>query len=364
MSSRRRAAAKVGGIVGLVSAGAAVAVATQRRTVGRMRAAPDPRAEVSFGDLAPDRSYTVTTDDGVGLFVQEVGEPDAPLVVIFVHGYTLAQGSWHFQRVGLADLVRPSVRLVFYDQRSHGRSDRAPSDSCEVEQLGRDLDVVLRAAAEDRPVALVGHSMGGMSVMALADLRPEIFGAQVRGVALLSTTAGGLAGLDLGLPKVFSRLTLSVMPLLTRGLKARPRLAEFGRRTGSDLSWALTRQLGFGDRAVSPALVDYVGQMIADTPVEVVADFFAALMGSDTVRALPSLRTVETLIVCGDRDRLTPLSHSQAMKDELPDAELVVVAGAGHLAMMECPELVNLRLRAFLHRAARRGRGAGARRQA
>lgn len=362
--SSRRAIAKVGGLVGLVSAGAAVAVSAQRRSIGRMRAAPDPHAEVTFGELTPDRTYTVTTDDGVGLAVQEVGEPDAPLVAIFVHGYTLAQGSWHYQRLGLADLTSPRVRLVFYDQRSHGRSDRAPSDSCEVEQLGRDLDAVLRAAADQRPVALIGHSMGGMAVMALADLRPELFGTQVRGVALLSTTTGGLAELDLGLPKVFSRLTLAAMPVFSRGLKARPRLAELTRRTGADLSWALTRQLGFGDRAVSPALVDYVGQMIADTPVEVVADFFATLMGNDSVQALPALRAVETLILCGDRDRLTPLAHSQAMKDELPDAELVVVGGAGHLAMMERPELVNLRLRAFLHRASKRWRRAGARRRA
>ena len=47
------------------------------------------------------------------------------------------------------------------------------------------------------PIVLVGHSMGGMTIMALADAHPELFGDQVLGVALLSTSAGevGSAGL-------------------------------------------------------------------------------------------------------------------------------------------------------------------------
>jgi pimeloyl-ACP methyl ester carboxylesterase len=287
----------------------------------------------------------VTADDGIRLHVEEVGTQDAELVVVFVHGYTLALGSWHYQRLALA---QPGVRLVFFDLRSHGCSERAPSDSCDIDQLGRDVGSVLEAAAADRRTVLVGHSMGGMTIMALAEQRPELLGAQVRGVALLSTTTGGLAGVDLGLPPALARVRLVALPVLARGMRARPRLAEFTRRTGSDLSWWLTRSYSFGDRAVSPALVDYVGALIAATPVEVIADFFGTLMGYDKVRAVPALSAVQTLIVCGDADRLTPLSHSLAMKEELPAAELLVVPGAGHLAMMEQPELVNTALRALL----------------
>ena len=56
--------------------------------------------------------------------------------------------------------------------------------------LGRDLDAVLRALAPDGPLVLVGHSMGGMTIMALAEQRPELFAERVAGVALLSTSAG------------------------------------------------------------------------------------------------------------------------------------------------------------------------------
>lgn len=340
----------LGAALGVLTAGTGAAATVARRRVGGQRRAPDPVAGTRFGALPADRSYTVTADDGTRLHVEEVGPPNAGLVVVFVHGYTLALGSWHYQRLALAD---EDVRLVFYDQRSHGRSDRAPSDSCEIEQLGRDLGSVLEAATGDRPTVLVGHSMGGMAVMALAEQRPALLGAQVRGVALLSTTTGGLADVDLGLPRVLAPLKLVALPMLAHGMRTRPRLAELTRRTGSDLSWWLTKSYSFGDRAVSPALVDYVGELIAATPVEVIADFFGTLMGYDKIHALPALSGVQTLIVCGDADRLTPLSHSQAMAEELPGAELVVVPGAGHLAMMERPEQVNTVLRALLAEAVR-----------
>ncbi|MBA2414533.1 MAG: alpha/beta hydrolase [Geodermatophilaceae bacterium] len=348
---RARKLGLVGAALGVLTASTGAAVAIAGRRIGTQRRLPDPAAGTRFGALAADRSYTVTADDGTRLHVEEVGRPDAELVVVFVHGYTLALGSWHFQRLALSEA---DVRLVFYDLRSHGLSERAASDSCDIDQLGHDLAAVLETAAAQGPTVLVGHSMGGMTIMSLAEQRPELFGGQVRGVALLSTTTGGLAGVDLGLPPALARLKLLALPMLAKGMRSRPRIAELTRRTGSDLSWWLTKSYSFGDRLVSPALVDYVGQLIAATPVEVIADFFGTLMGYEKVHALSVLSGVETLIVCGDADRLTPLSHSRAMVEELPAAEFVVVPGAGHLAMMEQPEQVNTALHAFLARAAAR----------
>ena len=65
------------------------------------------------------------------------------------------------------------MRLVLYDQRSHGRSERASRESCTIEQLGHDLDAVIRALAPEGPLVLVGHSMGGMTIMALAEQTPS-----------------------------------------------------------------------------------------------------------------------------------------------------------------------------------------------
>ncbi|HEX6754749.1 MAG TPA: alpha/beta hydrolase [Mycobacteriales bacterium] len=361
MRTATKRAGIVAGVAGLVAAGAAVGLAAERYAIGRIRGGPDPETDQPFGRLPADRIRTVVTEDGVPLAVEEVGPRTAPLTVIFVHGYCLTMGSWHYQRIGLADMTRPRVRMVFYDARSHGRSGRAPSETATIDQLGRDLHRVLDDLAPTGPVALIGHSMGGMTIMALADQHPELFGSRVVGVALLSTSTGKLADVTLGLPAITAKLRAPVLPLALRVMRSRAALIERSRRIGSDIAWLLTRRYSFGSTDVSPALVEYVGQMITATPVEVVADFFPALTAHDKLAALPTLAGIETLIVVGDKDLLTPVEHSRRMAEALPHAELLVLEGAGHLAMLERPTVVTLRLRAFLHRAARSAAGPASR---
>jgi len=359
-----RRAGVVAGVAGLVAAGAAVGLAAERYAIGRIRGGPDAAAGEPFGRLRADRTRTVTASDGIPLHVEEVGPATAPLTVVFVHGYSLSMGSWHYQRLGLADMRNPRTRMVFYDQRSHGRSGRAPSEGASIDQLGRDLDAVLADLAPSGQVVLVGHSMGGMTIMALVDQHPEYFGRRVVGVALLSTSTGRLAEVTLGLPALLAKLRAPIVPLLLRGARSRAALVERSRKIGSDIAWLLTRRYSFASKDVSPALVEYVGQMIAATPVDVIADFYPALHSHDKLASLGALRDVETLILVGEKDLLTPVEHSRAMAAELSSAELVVVEAAGHLAMMERAPLVNLRLRAFLHRAARAGAGNRSQRKA
>jgi len=352
-----RRAGIVAGLAGLVAAGAAVGLAAERYAIGRIRGGPDPEADERFGRLPADRTRTVTTNDGLPLAVEEVGPRDAPLTVVFVHGYCLTMGSWHYQRTGLADMTNPRIRMVFYDARSHGHSGRAPTETATIDQLGDDLFRVLQELVPTGRIALVGHSMGGMTVMALADRHPELFGSRVVGIVLLSTSTGRLDEVTLGLPAITARLRPPVLPYALRVMRSRAALIERSRRIGSDLAWLLTRRYSFGSSDVSPALVEYVGQMISSTPVEVVADFFPALHAHDKIAALGVLRNLEVLVVVGDKDLLTPVDHSRRMAEALSDAELLVLEGAGHLAMMERPALVNLRLRAFLHRAYRAAMG-------
>lgn len=341
------------GVAGLVAAGAAVGVAAEKYAIGRIRSRPDPESDQPYGQLRPDRTLVVITDDGIPLDVEEVGPADAPLTVVFAHGLALALGSWHYQWLGLADMTRPGLRMVFYDQRSHGSSGRAPADTVTIDQLADDLYRVLAEMAPTGPVVLVGHSMGGMAVMSLVDRHPELFGPRVIGVALISTSTGRLSEVSFGLPAVTARLRAPIMPLVLRAMRSRPELIESSRKFGADLAWLLTRHYSFGSPDVSPALVDYVEQLITKTPVDVVAEFFPALSAHDKLGSLSRLANLEILIVVGDKDLLTPEDHSRRMAQLLPHAELLVLQRAGHLAMMERPALVNLRLRAFLHRAYR-----------
>jgi len=341
----------IGAALGVVATGAAIGLAAERYAVGRTRLRPDPDAREPFFGLPADRTRTVAAEDGVPLHVEEVGPAGAAPTVVFVHGYVHEMAAWHFQRQALA--ADNPGRLVFYDHRSHGRSGRGRPETATIDQLGRDLHAVLQEVAPRGPVVLVGHSMGGMTIMALADAHPELFGPRVVGVALIGTSTGRLAELTFGLPGVVRPLSRRVLPWVTRGMRRSPKPFERGRRVGTDLAFLLTRFGGFGDRDVSPSLVQLVEQMTARTPVDVIAEFYDTFTTHDKLKALGVLRDVETLLLVGSKDLMTPVEHSQAMAEVLPSAHLVVVEGAGHMVTLERPALVTLQLRALIARAVR-----------
>ena len=352
----RRRVGLAAAVVGVVAAGTAAGVALERRAVGRARNAPDPYADEPFGALHT-AGRTVYADDGVPLHVEIEGDDNAPLTIVFVHGFTLSMDCWHFQRRDLDDVGR----LVFYDQRSHGASGRSARKHATIDQLGRDLGTVLAAVAPRGPVVLVGHSMGGMTLLALADQHPEMFasGGRIVGVALVGTAAGAFAETIFGIPGVLGRAIRPIAPGAIRAVNRRASLVEQGRRAGSDVAFLLTRKLSYGGD-VPPSLVAFMERMVAATPVEVMTEFFDTFLEHDKLAALGALKDVPTLILCGDEDKLTPVHNSHVMADALPDAELVVVPGAGHMSMLERPSLVNAALRRLVQRAGARTQAATA----
>lgn len=339
----------VGAVAGAVAIGAAAGLAAERYAIGRVRLAEDPEAGEPFFRLPADRVRRVVADDGVPLHVEEVGPEHAPLTVVFCHGYTMQLASWHFQRKALAE--EGLGKLVFWDQRSHGRSGRSRPEHATIDQLGRDLHAVVEACAPTGKVVLVGHSMGGMTIMALADGHPELFGDRVVGVALLATSPGKLAEVTFGLPAVFSGVNRRVLPFVTRGMRGRPELFDRGRRLGTDLAFLAARRGGFGSKNVPPSLVELTERMIAETPADVIAEFYDTFVDHDKLHALPVLDDVETLVLVGSEDVVTPVAHSREIAAQLPRAQLVVLEGAGHMVQLERHALVTLQLRALIRRA-------------
>ena len=353
MSTPRRRLATVGALGGAIAAGVGAGLLAEKRSVRARRTVPDAVAREPFFALPHDRTGVVTADDGVELRYEEVGREDAAMTVIFAHGFTLQMAAWHFQRRALSDVGR----LVLYDQRAHGRSGASRAEHCTIDQLGADLERVIEDRAPTGPVVLVGHSMGGMTIMALADRRPDLFGpdGRVAGVALVSTSAGGLAELTFGIPSIGGRLVQRFLPQLAVGIgggRARFIDAQRQRGLGNDLGWSLARRVSFGDPDVSPSLVDFMEQLIAATPAQVIATFAPTFLDHDKLRALGALRGRPVLVIAGDRDVLTPAAHSRVIAEEIgPDAQLVVMPGAGHMAKLERPAVVTLHLRALVARA-------------
>ena len=345
-----------GAAVSVVAAGAAAGVLAERKLVARRRAA----AAVPFGSLRGRRS-TVVADDGVPLYAEvddlDGGGPRARQAreltgaptVVFVHGYCPNLDCWHFQRAAL----RGQYRLVFYDQRSHGRSARSRPENCTIDQLGRDLSRVLQELVPVGPVVLVGHSMGGMTIMALAEQHPEWFGDRVAGVAFVSTSAGGLKASSLGLPGppgvLLHRLSPAVMATLARA----PRLIERGRRVGSDIGFVVTRKLAFGTD-VPQEYVDFTDEMLAATPIDVVADFFPGFDTHDKYSSLGALARVPAIVIAAGRDAITPASHNRRLAERI-SADLVDLPEAGHMVILENHDDVTKAVQSLAERAASGG---------
>ncbi|WP_233488849.1 alpha/beta hydrolase [Blastococcus sp. TF02-9] len=280
------------------------------------------------------------TDDGVDLHVEVDGAEDAPLTVILSHGFTARLAEWELQRTALRD----RARLVLWDQRGHGRSGWTPLTRATIDRTGRDLGQVLDAVVPTGPVVLAGHSMGGMSVLALARQRPELFGSRVVGVFLLATSAGGLVetGVLGRLVKLVRRAGL--LPLYLRGVQLAAPALERLRWRGSPFGRWFTRRLLFGRDDADPARVRLVQRLLEETPYPVVAAFYATFLDHDETAALEVLARVPVTVVAATHDRLTPAAHGRRIAEAV-GAELVVVPGAGHSVNLTRTPVVD---RAFL----------------
>jgi len=331
---------------GALAAGAALGALAERSVMRAVGVGSDTEQEL--GQLRGDPSV-VATGDGTVLHVEVDEAPDADdLTIIFCHGYALSLDSWHFQRAAL----RGRARLVFYDQRSHGRNARADFDTHHVDQLGSDLYDVINATAPTGPLMLIGHSMGGMTVMALADQHPELFAERVYGVALIATSAGGLASGELGLPGGIGPVFHRLAPSVAAALAQRGSLVDRLRWNDTDLGLMLTRMYSFGSTATDQAS-RFVAGMVAATPLDVVAEFLPALQDHDKRDSLTVLENVELLVMVGDADRLTPPGYSDEIIALVPGAEYIVVHDAGHMVTLEKHEQVDDALLDLLARVRR-----------
>ncbi|WBB79220.1 alpha/beta hydrolase [Micromonospora sp. WMMD882] len=353
-----KAAGLLGAAVGVAAAGLAAGVATERALVRRYKADPTDRyADEVFGQQRYDEAFRMTLPDGTDVYV-EVVEPTRPPVdgvppadrptVVLVHGFCLDMGTFHFQRKLLAQ--RGGHRVVAYDQPGHGRSGKLASGDYDIAALGHTLRRVLDRTAPEGPLVLVGHSMGGMTIMAFAELYPEMFGDRVIGAALMATSGGLLAETKLVAPALLGKVGPPVLYMVNTTTRYGGPVIDRVRHSTSNVSWLLTRRFGFGTPNPSPALVSYVEEMNSRTSADTVTRYLRTLATHSRYPALAALAGTPVLVVAGEKDMITPVTHSEEIVRRLPHAEFVRIPDGGHVVMLEHADEVDAALTSFLER--------------
>lgn len=281
-----------------------------------------------------------STADGTRLHVTEHGRCDAPLTVVMCHGWTLDERVWG---PVLRALDMDGLRVVTYDHRGHGRSDPAPVDKANITQLGDDLADLLAERIEG-PVVLVGHSMGGMTIMSLAQRHPELVAERVAGVAFIATSCCDLIPIDLRLRPVLARVIaraevrLMRSRMLAKWMRSRAVTARRPRWISPGVRWLL---LGDSPRRED---IDLTARCVAQSRSENIVNFRPTFEDHDCRAALANFADIPTLVLGGVLDRMTPLRHTQTLAMELPGARTVTYRGAGHMVPLERSEQVAHRI--------------------
>ena len=243
-------------------------------------------------------------------------DPSLPTVVM-AHGWTLTHAAW---RPVLEELLtHRAVRVVTYDQRGHGDSTMGRPPKATVRLLGDDLAEVIAATVPgDSPLVLVGHSMGGMTIMAYAGSRHADFGRRVRGTVLVGTAAS-----------VQGRRPIPLESLVMGVASRAPRIGA-----GIFVPSAIQGPMIFG-RDADPADVKEVVGLIKRTKMPTIGAFFTAIEAHDEIASLAHFVDVPTHILVGSKDRLTPVAWARMLQEQIPGSRLTVLPDLVHMQAYE-----------------------------
>ena len=294
-------------------------------------------------------SASVTTYDGLRLHVTVHGPADAPVTVLLSHCWTADETDWHYQVEDLLSRYGHGIRVITWDHRGHGQSDRAPEAECTIPNLARDVGSIVEELAPDGPLVIAGHSVGGMAITAIPEECPKVV-PRIAGVLLVSTSGADLHTVTLGLPDV-GPLVRDRLPFL---LGTRARMLSLSRRRRFPIiERQIARRFLLG-RDPRPRDVGHVVDQLIHCPPDTWSGFFKDMMNHDRIGSLHEFDDIPTAVLVGSRDLLTPPSHARKLATGIRGARLVVAPGAGHYLPFERRDLVSDELCGLVDRALRR----------
>lgn len=311
-----------------------------------LRSRPDPERGDVLSESLGESSRTLGCPDGAKIHTEELGTGET---LVLVHGWFCNTDMWHYQKKFLSS----HFRMVCFDQRGHARSECPEDRDVSIEVLAGDLRLVLDEFADDRPVVLVGHSMGGVSILKYAEMFPEELGRRVKGVALVDTSnvpmdrtlAGGA---------VLRVIQKPIVEPIFRFAVKHPRFADRVKALvlGTAPFLVATRYLGYGSGA-SLTQMEYITEMAGKTTMSGACRSGLGLLEHGEEISMDALKRsgVPVLIWVGAKDRLTRPGVSEQMHRALPESEFHLVPDTGHPSYMEEYRMFNRVLTGFARRA-------------
>ena len=252
--------------------------------------------------------------EGPGLETQSAAYGDiraaeqAGPAIVLIHG---AGGNHLFWPFNLRRL--PGYQVYAPDLPGHGKSGGSPQPT-----IAAYADALLNWLQELglEQTVLIGHSMGSAIALWLALERPDL----VTGLGLLGSSA-----------------RLAVNPALIAGAS---RADSFPQAVDTVIRWSFSL-------SASPDLTHLAARRMAEMPAAVLHNDFLACSAFDLSDRLAEIHC-PALVLCGDQDKMTPLSQAQHLARNLPAGRLEVIPGAGHMLMLEQPLAVEAALLRFL----------------
>lgn len=272
--------------------------------------------------------HQVTAPDGTMLHVEVYG-PKEGIPLVMTHGWGLNSTAWYYAKKELGN----RYRLIVWDLPGLGSSSEPSDQKYDLEKLAGYLALLL-PFADNRPVFLLGHSIGGMITQTFCRLFPNLVQEQVRGLILVHTTYVNAVETTFlkGLLRAIQTPLLTPLMYLTIALSPLLRVANWLSYWNGSLLLT-TLFTGFAGTQ-SREQLDFMAKFIPIASPAVQARGALAIFKFDERATLPTI-TVPTLVIVGDIDRVTIPEAGHTIASTIPTATLLTLIPANHGGFIE-----------------------------
>jgi pimeloyl-ACP methyl ester carboxylesterase len=282
----------------------------------------------------------VPRPDGSVLQVEFYGPEDGQPIILS-HGWGPNSNVWYYAKQQLSD----RFRVIIWDLPGLGKSSKPKNKDYSIEKYARDLEAVV-ALAGDKPVILLGHSMGGMIILTFCRLFSEYLNSRVAGLILVDTTYTNPVKTSI-LSKLLRKLQKPLLePLLYLTILVSPIFWLMTWLSYLNGSLHISVELSGFTGTETRGQLDFSALLSAFGSPGVLARGTLAMFNYEETRTLSTINA-PVLIMCGASDIATIPPASIRMKAELPQAKLVIIKPGGHMALMEENQQFAEAVRAF-----------------